>query len=67
MRERVRQLGGSLEITSDGIGAGTRIVVRLPAAEVARTQKTGDAILGAQSSEEGLATGSREIGRAAGG
>lgn len=33
MRERVRQLGGSLEIGSDGFGAGTRVVVRLPATE----------------------------------
>ncbi len=33
MRERVRQLGGSLEISSDGIGAGARVVVRLPAAQ----------------------------------
>jgi signal transduction histidine kinase len=30
MRERVRQLGGSLEIISDGLGVGTRVVVRLP-------------------------------------
>ncbi len=66
MRERVGQLGGSLEISSEGIGTGTRIVVRLLAAEAARTQETGDAILEAQGSGEGLATGSREIGRAAG-
>jgi signal transduction histidine kinase len=33
MRERARQLGGSLEISSDGEGTGTRIVVRLQAAE----------------------------------
>jgi signal transduction histidine kinase len=30
MRERVRQLGGSLEITSPGDGKGTTILVRLP-------------------------------------
>lgn len=30
MRERVRQLGGQLEIHSDGIGTGTRITARLP-------------------------------------
>src|SRR5579863_266804 len=40
MRERVRQLGGKLEITSDGIGAGTRVVVRLPVTE-ARHQVAG--------------------------
>jgi signal transduction histidine kinase len=34
MRERARQLGGSLEISSDGEGTGTRIVVRLPATEL---------------------------------
>ena len=66
MRERVRQLGGRLEINSDGIGAGTRIVVRLPAAHASRTQEAGDAILEAQDSGEGLATRSRELGRAAG-
>jgi signal transduction histidine kinase len=36
MRERVRQLGGKLEIISEGIGAGTRIVARLPVAETAQ-------------------------------
>lgn len=66
MRERVRQLGGTLEISSEGIGAGTRILVRLPATEAARTQKSGDAILEGRGSGEGFATGSREIGRAAG-
>jgi signal transduction histidine kinase len=30
MRERVRQLGGSLEINSDGEGKGTAVLVRLP-------------------------------------
>jgi signal transduction histidine kinase len=30
MRERVRQLGGSLEICSDGIGKGTVVMTRLP-------------------------------------
>lgn len=30
MRERVQQLGGSLEINSNGIGTGTRVVVQLP-------------------------------------
>lgn len=66
MRERVRQLGGSLEISSEGIGAGTRILVRLPATEAARTQKSSDAILGAQGSGEDLAKRPREFGRAAG-
>jgi len=38
MRERVRQLGGNLEIGSDGVGHGTRVVARLPATEAARTE-----------------------------
>jgi signal transduction histidine kinase len=37
MRERVRQLGGSLEINSDGEGKGTTIVVRLPVSTAAST------------------------------
>ena len=40
MRERVRQLGGSLKISSDDEGAGTRIVVRLPDTEVDRPHET---------------------------
>jgi signal transduction histidine kinase len=32
MRERIHQLGGSLEISSDGNGKGTIVVVKLPAA-----------------------------------
>ncbi len=43
MRERARQLGGSLEISSDGIGTGTHIVVRFPAPEVGQTEETADA------------------------
>jgi signal transduction histidine kinase len=35
MRERLRQLGGTLEINSDGNGSGTQIVVRLPVANSA--------------------------------
>lgn len=38
MQERVRQLGGSLEVSSDGTGAGTRILVRLPATEATPTE-----------------------------
>jgi two-component system NarL family sensor kinase len=43
MRERVSQLGGSLEISSAGAGMGTRIVVRLPAAEVDQTEQAARA------------------------
>lgn len=48
MRERVQQLGGSLEISSDGIGTGTRVIVELPgaelpAAEAARAQQAAAA------------------------
>src|SRR6266851_1233404 len=34
MRERIHQLGGSLEIGSDGNGKGTAVVVKLPVANV---------------------------------
>ena len=43
MRERVRQLGGSLKISSDDAGTGTRIVVRLPATEVSQTEEAARA------------------------
>jgi signal transduction histidine kinase len=43
MRERARQLGGSLEIRSDGLGTGTHIVVRFPASEVGQTEETANA------------------------
>ena len=66
IRERVRQLGGTLEISSDGIGAGTCILVRLPAAEVTRIQETGHLNLGAQASEGGPKAGPRQF-HAAGG
>ena len=39
MRERVGQLGGNLEIISDGPGTGTRVVVRLPASEPTRAEQ----------------------------
>jgi signal transduction histidine kinase len=35
MRERLRQLGGTMEINSDGNGSGTQVVVRLPVSHVA--------------------------------
>lgn len=39
MRERVQQLGGSLEINSNGIGTGTRVIVQLPvAAQLSATE-----------------------------
>jgi signal transduction histidine kinase len=41
MRERVRQLGGKLEVSSDGIGMGTRIVARLPVTEVIPIPQVG--------------------------
>ena len=66
IRERVRQLGGTLEISSDGIGAGTCILVRLPAAEAARTQETGHVNLGAQTAEAGPTADPRQFSRAAG-
>jgi signal transduction histidine kinase len=34
MRERLRQLGGTMEINSDGDGSGTQVVVRLPVGNV---------------------------------
>jgi signal transduction histidine kinase len=34
MRERLRQLGGTLEINSDGDGSGTQVVARLPVGNV---------------------------------
>ncbi|HEV3483317.1 MAG TPA: ATP-binding protein, partial [Candidatus Acidoferrales bacterium] len=67
IRERVRQLGGTLEISSDGIGAGTCILVRLPAAEAARTQETSHVNLKAQTSEAGPTADPRRFSRAAGG
>lgn len=66
IRERVRQLGGTLEISSDGIGAGTCILVRLPAAEAIRNQESGHVNVGAQTSEAGPTASSRQFSRAAG-
>jgi signal transduction histidine kinase len=66
IRERVRQLGGSLEINSDGIGSGTCIVARVPAVEAPRTQETSHVNLEAQASGPGSATGPRKYSRAAG-
>ena len=37
MRERVRQLGGTLEINSNGEGRGTAVIVRLPVTQGAST------------------------------
>jgi signal transduction histidine kinase len=66
IRERVRQLGGTLEISSEGIGAGTCILVRLPAAEVTRIQETSHVNLGGQIAEAGPAGGPRQLSRATG-
>jgi signal transduction histidine kinase len=41
MRERLRQLGGTMEINSDGNGSGTRVVVRLPAGNAASNVAVG--------------------------
>ena len=35
MRERLRQLGGTLDIQSDGEGKGTTVIARLPTAQTA--------------------------------
>ena len=43
MRERVRQLGGSLKISSDDAGTGTRIVVHLPDTEVGQREEAARA------------------------
>jgi signal transduction histidine kinase len=67
IRERVRQLGGSLEIKSDGIGSGTCIVVRLPAVEVARGRDAEGTTTEAQAPAQGAPTGPHQFSRAAGG
>jgi glucose-6-phosphate-specific signal transduction histidine kinase len=36
-------LGGSLKISSDDTGTGTRVVVRLPATEVSQTEEAARA------------------------
>ena len=41
MRERLRQLGGAMEINSDGDGSGTQVVVRLPIAHVGSNLSVG--------------------------
>jgi signal transduction histidine kinase len=66
IRERVRQLGGTLEINSDGIGSGTSIVVRLPAVEAARSLQAGHANTEAQASEANPTMDPRQYTRAAG-
>jgi len=52
MRERLRQLGGSLEIKSDGEGKGTTVVAHLP---VAGTPKVAAAAASAGASEASTA------------
>ena len=41
MRERLRQLGGTMEINSDGDGSGTQVVVRLPIGHVGSNLSVG--------------------------
>jgi signal transduction histidine kinase len=41
MRERLRQLGGTMEINSDGDGSGTEVVVRLPIGNVGSNLSVG--------------------------
>jgi signal transduction histidine kinase len=41
MRERLRQLGGAMEINSDGDGSGTQVVVRLPVGNVGSSLSVG--------------------------
>jgi signal transduction histidine kinase len=41
MRERLRQLGGAMEINSDGNGSGTQVVVRLPVANIGSNLAVG--------------------------
>jgi signal transduction histidine kinase len=41
MRERLRQLGGTMEINSDGNGSGTQVVVRLPVGNAATNLAVG--------------------------
>jgi signal transduction histidine kinase len=43
MRERIHQLGGSLEISSDGNGNGTIVVVTLPVDERRQPGQANDA------------------------
>lgn len=66
IRERVRQLGGTLEIKSDGIGSGTSILVRLPAVEADRTLQASHANPEAQASEANATMDPRQFTRAAG-
>jgi signal transduction histidine kinase len=41
MRERLRQLGGTMEINSNGNGSGTQVLVRLPVANIASNVAVG--------------------------
>ncbi len=57
MRERVRQLGGNLEISSGGIGTGTIVVARLPLAPSAGSVAVANQLEGPPTEDEKFSVG----------